>query len=150
MNNRQHTAKLVQAGEGGRPAATLLCGPMNAILSAPLAANQILPGLVSILPVNLRTALPHTLFQNPFISLIMVELKPGQRLHFAQPAMRLLTVLQGQVRMHGPNGSFILHNFGHVRLEFGEQWKICAQTDASLSFFVTTMTSKHNPRATDR
>ena len=92
--------------------------------------------LVSILPVKPHAALPRTLFQNTFVSLISVQLKRGQRLHFSRPTLRLLTVGRGRVRMHGPNGSYALQTLGYWRLERGEQWKIRALVDTSLSLFI--------------
>lgn len=97
--------------------------------------------LISIVPFNLQAALPHTLFQNESVSLILVQLKRGQRLHFYQPVLRLLTIACGRVRMHGPNGSFVLQTSGYWRLECGEHWKIRALTDTYLSLFVIGATS---------
>jgi hypothetical protein len=91
---------------------------------------------VSILPATLRAVTPRILFQNEFVSLVLIELKSGQRLHFAERALSLLTVLRGRVRMRGPHGSLVLHDFGHWRLERGAFWKIGALADASISLFI--------------
>lgn len=76
------------------------------------------------------------LFESEFVALVLVKLKRGQHLRFGEPALRLLTVVEGRVRMHGPHGSFVLEDFGRWRLERGESWKIRATTDACVSLFV--------------
>lgn len=95
--------------------------------------------LISVLPTGSQASLPQTLFQNEFVSLVLVQLKKGQRLHFSRLFLRLLTVANGCVRMHGPNGSFVLHDSGYWRLEHGEHWKIRAlTTDAVVSLLIVT------------
>ena len=91
---------------------------------------------ISILPANSHPPSAQTLFESKFIALVLVKLRRGQRLHFEESMLRLLTVAQGKLRLRGPNGSFVLHAHGHWRLERGEQWKIRASTDANVSLLI--------------
>lgn len=76
------------------------------------------------------------LFESEFIALVLVKLACGQRLYFDNPALRLLTVVEGRLRMRGPDGSFVLQETGRWRLESGTCWKIRAMADATVSLLV--------------
>ncbi|MEJ0091834.1 MAG: hypothetical protein WDM80_19055 [Limisphaerales bacterium] len=114
---------------------------MKPDLAIPTEPEPARSELISVSPARRRSPFPRILFQNEFVSLVLVRLLPGQRLHFARPVLRLLTVNRGHVRMFGPDGSFVFQNSGRWRLERGEQWKICAQTEAFLSLFIARDTA---------
>lgn len=100
----------------------------------PRRTSQSSPITRIISPGDSREA--QILFESEFIMLALVELKRGQHLHFGEPALRLLSVVEGRLRMHGPHGSFVLQDFGRWRLEKGEAWKIRAMMDTCVSLLV--------------
>jgi hypothetical protein len=92
--------------------------------------------LVSVLPLRFSTAPPQVLFQSEFISMLLAEIKTGQRLYFSKLRLSLITVVSGTVRMQGPNGSFVSHPSCGIRLGHGEDWKIYALTDSVVSLLI--------------
>jgi hypothetical protein len=79
---------------------------------------------------------PSLLFQNKFVRILQVRLKPGQRLNFTDRKLRLVVVGCGRIRLFGPNGSFVLQENGCWRLEPDEHWDVRAQLDSQLILYV--------------
>lgn len=67
---------------------------------------------ISVLPTARCTVRPEILFESKFVALVLIVLKGGQRGECTEPLQRLLTIGDGRVRLHGPEGSFVLQ--GHV------------------------------------
>jgi hypothetical protein len=87
-------------------------------------------------PIASQSAVSEILFQNEFVSLLLVQLKREQSLCFEEPALRLLTVVRGQLQVRGPDGSYILRDMARRRLERGKHWQLHAITDTQLLLFV--------------
>lgn len=87
---------------------------------------------ISIRPLDVRASAVELLFESQVITLALVNLKSGRRLYLPDSRACLLTAMQGQVRLQGPNGSLILNEHGCWRLEDVQHWKIRAMADASI------------------
>ncbi|HVU28044.1 MAG TPA: hypothetical protein VHG71_09960 [Verrucomicrobiae bacterium] len=86
------------------------------------------------------TDLPHrTLFQNEFVSLVLVGLKHGQELLLQHTPFVLLTVTHGCVQLLGTGHLITLREGGQRRLESDNHWQIHALSEADLLFFIPTI-----------
>jgi hypothetical protein len=99
-------------------------------------AGEVVRSVTSLLPSASATHRFEVLFESKFIALMLLELARAQRLVFDEPDSCLLTVIRGRLRMHGPDGSFILQDTGRWRLERGTRWRIRAMSEATITLLV--------------
>jgi hypothetical protein len=87
--------------------------------------------------LSLLNGLPcRTLFQNEFVSLVLVGLKSGQELLLCPAPVLLLTVGRGRVLLRGMDRLATLNEGGQRRLEQGDHWEISALSESDLLLFI--------------